>query len=169
MFKVFRIKEEHSSFLSDGGGIGSRGLASVRPHHASLFSLSTTVCLSLFPCSLVLSCSFPPCLLYLTLSLSFCLCFCWLAPSVYLSLTLSTSLRFLLSFFLSLCCISPHLASSHSSISSTPHCHLCSFLSSFFTTPFLPVPLSFPCFFHFPSRPIRRMAILISCSSFKVV
>lgn len=56
MFKVFRIKEEHSAFLSDGGGIGSRGLASVRPHHASLCLRSPTVCLSHSPCSSSLFC-----------------------------------------------------------------------------------------------------------------
>lgn len=40
MFKVFRIKEEHSAC-----GIGSRGLARVRPNHSSLF-LAISHCLS---------------------------------------------------------------------------------------------------------------------------
>ena len=84
MFKVFRIKEEHSAFRSDGGGIGSRGLACVRPHHASLFSLSLHLSVSLFPLVIPLfSCPPPRCLYYLTLSLpSPPLFFCSLALSI---------------------------------------------------------------------------------------
>lgn len=89
MFKVFRIKEEHSAFLSDGGGIGSRGLASVRLHHASLFLLSLTVSLSsslpLFLSFFFFFCS-PPLHVY-SISLSFSTCvFCWFALSVCHSL-----------------------------------------------------------------------------------
>lgn len=122
MFKVFRIKEEHSAFLSDGGGIGSRGLASVRLHHASLFSLSLTVCLPLSLCSSLFFCC-PPLHVYcisLYLSPSPPLFF---VDSLFQSVTHSTLVCFPPSFFFSPWCTSLYLTRSHPSISSTPHCH----------------------------------------------
>ncbi len=121
MFKVFRIKEEHSAFLSDGGGIGSRGLASVRPHHASLFLLSPTVCLSFPPLFFL---SFSVLLFMFTVSHFISLPLpLFFFDLLSLSVAHSTSLGFLLSLFLSPCFISPHLTSSHPSISSLPHRH----------------------------------------------
>lgn len=179
MFKVLRIKEEHSAFRSDGGWIGSRGFACVRPHHASLFvSIPPVVCLSLSPCysSLLLSplsvfivshfISSPPLFFLFTRSLY---------PSPFLQ---SSSV----SVFLSRCRVSPlsHLLSSiHPSISSSPSLslsihfyHLCTFLSSSLAPSIpssLPPPalLSLPRLFHFLRRPIRLMAFLIGCSRFK--
>lgn len=137
MFKVFRIKEEHSAFLSDGGGIGSRGLARVRPHHASLFPATPPLSVFLFPLVLLLAVPPSTCLLKFTLSLFPCRFFFFLLTcSLYLSLTLSTSLRFLLSLFLS---PALHLSSSHlpssihllwPSLSLSIHFYpLCTFLS----------------------------------------
>lgn len=81
MFKVLRIKEENSAFLSDGGGIGSRGFASVRPNHASAFSPSPTVSFS-FPLFFL---SFVVLLYTFTVSHFISLClhllFCWRALS----------------------------------------------------------------------------------------
>lgn len=135
MFKVFRIKEEHSAFLSDGGGNGSRGLACVSPHHVSPFSRSPTVCLSLSPCSSSRLPSLSTCLLYRTLSLSPRLCVfvnplslgSFFIASRYLSCLLHLSPSYLLS--------SIHLLYPSLSLSIQFY-HLCGFLSSSFLPPF---------------------------------
>lgn len=161
MFKVFRIKDEHSAFLNDGGGIGSRGLASVRLYHASLFLLSPTVCLSLSPGSSSLLLPPSTCLQCLTLSLSPASAFlstCSLCHSSWLSL----------SCFLNPCCISSLIHPSPLPL--TVIIYPVSFMQ---LSPSLlhslpqPVPLSLTHLSHCPWRPIRLMAMLIGCGSFK--
>ena len=137
MFKVFRIKEEHSAFLSDGGGIGSRGFASVRSHHTSAFSPSFSLFYLFFTVLLYMFS-----LLYLPVSLSPCLC-CYCGLTLYLQLTLSASLRFPLSPLppfssAAIPSILPHLI--HPSFL-PPHCH---YPSSFIIYPLLYLPPSRP-------------------------
>ena len=104
-------------FLTDGCGIGSRGLARVRPNHSSLF-LAISHCLSfsflLFSLFLLSS---PPCLLDLTVSLLYLLLCCVALLSLLFYITVLPVI------FLLQACSTTILTTSSPSISSTPHYH----------------------------------------------
>lgn len=128
-------------FLSDGGGNGSRGLASARPHHACL---SSPLCLPLFPLFSLSLCR-PPLPVYcISLHLS-PVRFCQHAPSVF---PFFSSIFFSLTWHLvvSLTLLPLILLSPHPSVSLPIHFII---YAAFYPPPstcasISPLPLSFP-------------------------